>query len=270
MAQWNDTQALAMLGAGAEVSVRRGQLMLRALSPIPALYRGFRLHPDHDKDPYVFRIDLSHLGMGAVRIVFSRDPAEATTGVHFDGILLSADKRPASQNPRRWGTGALALAATAIAVCRRRAARRRSRMGLNRARREHAGGHRAPSEPSWSAAMCQVSTAVSLENEGFSQGISCLGGQRRQRKLFAPLRSPGNFSGLGTAVMETVRSRTGQQVVFQARLGKRRGGIRPSRGQWPLTAFETRGNIPICRDFIAGVPDRRSLCPRSMQGSRAG
>jgi CubicO group peptidase (beta-lactamase class C family) len=46
------------LGAGIEVFVRHGQLMMRALSPIPALYRGFLLHPDDDNDPYVFRIRL--------------------------------------------------------------------------------------------------------------------------------------------------------------------------------------------------------------------
>jgi hypothetical protein len=35
---------------GAEVRVRRGQLMLRTLSPIPALYQGLRLHPDDRED----------------------------------------------------------------------------------------------------------------------------------------------------------------------------------------------------------------------------
>ena len=50
--------AWAMLGAGAEVTVRRGRLTVRTLSPIPALYRGLRLHPDDPDDPYIFRIDL--------------------------------------------------------------------------------------------------------------------------------------------------------------------------------------------------------------------
>jgi len=59
--------------------------------------------------------------MDTARVVFSRDAAEATTGVHLDGILLSAEKRPASRNPRRWATGAIgALAAgTAVKVLRR-------------------------------------------------------------------------------------------------------------------------------------------------------
>jgi hypothetical protein len=97
-AQPTDMQARIMLGAGAEVRVRRGQLMLRTLSPIPGLYRGLRLHPDDEDDPYVFRIDLSRYGLGTARIVFSRNAEGATTGVHFDaGVLLSAEKRSSSQ-----------------------------------------------------------------------------------------------------------------------------------------------------------------------------
>ena len=60
--------------AGAEVFVRRGQLTLRPLSPVPALARGLPLHPDDADDPYVFRIDLSGLGIGTSRVVFSRSP----------------------------------------------------------------------------------------------------------------------------------------------------------------------------------------------------
>ena len=115
-AQRTDMQAWSMLGAGAEVGVRRGRLMLRTLSPIPALYRGLRLHPDDRDDPYVFRIDLSQYGLGTARVVFSRDAAGATTGVHLDGILLSAQKRPASRNPRSWATGAIGALAAATAV----------------------------------------------------------------------------------------------------------------------------------------------------------
>ncbi|MGH2577530.1 MAG: serine hydrolase domain-containing protein, partial [Actinomycetota bacterium] len=70
------------VGAGVEVVVRRGQLLLRALSPIPALYRGVPLHPDEDDDPYVFRIELPSLG-GAGRVVFSREPGLGTTAVHL-------------------------------------------------------------------------------------------------------------------------------------------------------------------------------------------
>jgi CubicO group peptidase (beta-lactamase class C family) len=125
-AQRTDMMAWSMLGAGAEVTVRRGQLTVRTLSPIPALYRGLRLYPDDPQDPYVFRIDLSRYGLGTGRIVFSRDAAGATTGVHFDGILLSAEKSTAAMSPRMWARGAaggLAAAATVKAV--RRSRRRR-------------------------------------------------------------------------------------------------------------------------------------------------
>jgi hypothetical protein len=57
-----------------EVFVRRGQLFIRMLSPIPALYKGSRLHPDDETDPYAFRIDFSEFGLGTVPVVFSREP----------------------------------------------------------------------------------------------------------------------------------------------------------------------------------------------------
>jgi CubicO group peptidase (beta-lactamase class C family) len=87
---------------GAEVSVRRGQLTLRALSPIPALNRGLPLHPDDDEDPCVFRIDLSRFGMGTSRVIFSRAPGVGTTAVHLEFAPLSFDKQPTTRNPRRW------------------------------------------------------------------------------------------------------------------------------------------------------------------------
>ena len=60
-----------MLGGGAEVFVRGGRLMLRLLTPVPALYRGLPLLPDDETDPYVFRLDLSAFGMAPVRMVFA-------------------------------------------------------------------------------------------------------------------------------------------------------------------------------------------------------
>jgi CubicO group peptidase (beta-lactamase class C family) len=111
------------IGAGAEVVVRRGQLMLRALSPIPALYRGFPLHPDDAQDPYVFRIELPWFGIGTGRVIFSREPGVGTTAVHLDFAPLSFQKEPAGKNPRVWvigARGALAVATTATAVRRRR------------------------------------------------------------------------------------------------------------------------------------------------------
>jgi CubicO group peptidase (beta-lactamase class C family) len=110
------------IGAGIEVFVRRGQLMIRALSPIPALYRGFLLHPDDNQDPYVFRIALPWFGIGTCRVVFSREPGVGTTLVHLDFGPVSFQKQPAIKNPRLWAIGAfgaLAVAATAATVRRR-------------------------------------------------------------------------------------------------------------------------------------------------------
>jgi CubicO group peptidase (beta-lactamase class C family) len=116
-----DLRARSMLGAGVEVYVRRGRLTLRAVHPIPALYRGFPLYPDDDQDPYAFRIDLAEFGVGSARVVFSRDPA-GQTWIHLDLAPMSLRKQPAMTNPRPWVTGALgglAVAATARAVMRR-------------------------------------------------------------------------------------------------------------------------------------------------------
>ena len=113
------------LGAGAEVFVRRGKLMMRFLSLIPALYSGFPLHPDDSNDPYIFRIALPLFGSGTCRVAFSQEPSVGTTALHLDFGPMSFPKQPASRNPRGWamGTGgALALAATAAAIGRRRTA----------------------------------------------------------------------------------------------------------------------------------------------------
>src|SRR5207249_5465756 len=96
---------------------------IRALSPIPAVYRGFPLHPDDEQDPCAFRIDLSRFGIGTPKVVFSRDPG-GVTAVHTDFVPLSLRRQPTTPKPRLWVTGAvgaLAASAIAIAVQRRRA-----------------------------------------------------------------------------------------------------------------------------------------------------
>jgi CubicO group peptidase (beta-lactamase class C family) len=93
LAQRTDMQARGMAGAGVQVVVRRGRLMVRALSPIPALYRGLTLHPDDEKDPYVFRIDLSAHGLGTTRIVFSQGTGKETNRLHLEVIPLALQKR---------------------------------------------------------------------------------------------------------------------------------------------------------------------------------
>jgi CubicO group peptidase (beta-lactamase class C family) len=122
-ARLTDVRARAMVGVGAEVFVQRGQLMIRFLTPIPAAYRGFPLHSDDDRDPYVFRIDLSQFGIGTGRVVFSQDARGRTTRVTSDLHPLSLEKQPASTNPRRWIAGALGVLAVAATAAVRRHSR---------------------------------------------------------------------------------------------------------------------------------------------------
>ena len=109
-----DVRLRTIAGFGVEVFVRRGQLVLRFLTPIPALYRGFLLHPADDTDPYVFRMDLSEFGLGPFTVVFSSKPKTEEMAVHFDVMPLSAERQPQRTNPRLWVEGALALSAMAI------------------------------------------------------------------------------------------------------------------------------------------------------------
>jgi len=112
-----DPQPRALLGGGVEVVVRRGHLRVRGQTPIPAMRRGLRLHPDGD-DPFTFRIDLSGLGLGTSRAVFSRGPDGEVTALCLGLAPMSFRKRPEMSNPRPWVTGALVAGATAIAVHR--------------------------------------------------------------------------------------------------------------------------------------------------------
>ncbi len=123
-----DTRARSIFGLGAEVVVRRGRLMIRALSPVPAVFRGFVLHPDDAKDPLAFRIDLSEYGIGSARIVFSGVGTKIPTRVHLDVLPMSLEKRPSIGNPRPWiaaGLTAFGIAAWVAAMRRRQRSARR-------------------------------------------------------------------------------------------------------------------------------------------------
>jgi CubicO group peptidase (beta-lactamase class C family) len=99
-------------GAGVEVVVRRGHLMLLPLSPIPALRRGFRLHPDDDTDPYVFRVDLTEpWGKPTYRVIFRPEVAGDAVTMRMEGLGLSLRRRPSVLHPRRWATGSLLVVA---------------------------------------------------------------------------------------------------------------------------------------------------------------
>lgn len=98
-------------GAGAEVIVHDGQLLLKPLHPIPAMRRGMRLQPDDPNDPNLFQVDFSELGwVGRFRVVFSRGPEARApvTRLQLDG--LSFQKRPRCSQPETpcgRGTGSL-------------------------------------------------------------------------------------------------------------------------------------------------------------------
>jgi hypothetical protein len=104
----------ALMGAGPEVVVQGGHLMLKPLTPIPAMRRGFRLYPDDPDDPRVFRIYFPEFGMD-FRVVFDGGPKDgAATRLLLD--VMSFERRPDFRNPRPWVTGGLAVGTAALAI----------------------------------------------------------------------------------------------------------------------------------------------------------
>ena len=124
-----DPRSRLWFGAGVEVLARRGELIFRFLNPIPALSKGFPLHPDDENDPYVFRIDFSRFGVGTARVLFRREPGAGTTAV-LEFAPFPLRKQPPAKNPRLWATAALAVAGAGFALRRFRATRKR-RYGRN-------------------------------------------------------------------------------------------------------------------------------------------
>jgi len=123
-----DLRQRLMFGAGVEVFVGGDRLMVRVLTPIPALYRGLELHPDDSTDPTVFRLDLRPFGMSLVRVVFGAGPDGRATVVHTDlgGQPWSLAAAPDTAARRTWLrplAGALALAGTTAVLRRRRRSR---------------------------------------------------------------------------------------------------------------------------------------------------
>jgi CubicO group peptidase (beta-lactamase class C family) len=107
----------ALMGAGAEVTVRDGHLTLQPLHPIPAIRRGMRLHPDDPNDPRAFRVEMPDYGID-FRVVFSQSPEQGRTVTRLLTDTFSFQKRPDARNPRRLVTGALLAGAATIAVRR--------------------------------------------------------------------------------------------------------------------------------------------------------
>jgi CubicO group peptidase (beta-lactamase class C family) len=113
-----DVRLRGMMGAGAEVFVRNGRLMLRFLTPIPALAAGLPLHPDDPDDPHAFRIELPDEYMAPIRIVFGHTGSGRINRLHLDVMPLTLHKQADRTNPRRWLTAAGAVGFTGIALSR--------------------------------------------------------------------------------------------------------------------------------------------------------
>jgi CubicO group peptidase (beta-lactamase class C family) len=80
----SDLRARLAIPGGVEVFVHSGRLKVRALTPVPALYRGVELHPDDPDDPYVFRLDLSGFGLAGARVVFGRAAVGPAPAIHAE------------------------------------------------------------------------------------------------------------------------------------------------------------------------------------------
>lgn len=111
-----DVRIRGFFGAGFEVLARHGTLVLRLLSPVPVLYRGFPLHPDDEDDPYLFRVDLTAYDLGSIQVAFAPDDAGSVT-LHLAAPMpLSAERRSPASNPRLWAQRAAAATATTLAA----------------------------------------------------------------------------------------------------------------------------------------------------------
>ncbi|MET8651581.1 serine hydrolase domain-containing protein [Nocardia aurea] len=85
-----DVRARGMVGAGVRVAISGGRPVLRVATPIPTLMRGLALYPDDERDPWVFRLDLSRFGMDTVRIVFRH--VDRTTTMHLEPMPMTMRK----------------------------------------------------------------------------------------------------------------------------------------------------------------------------------
>jgi hypothetical protein len=107
--------ARALFGAGAEVTVHGGHLMLKPLTPIPAMRRGMRLYPDDPADPRVFRVEFPEFGY-SFPVAFTGRPEDGVAATRLLIDLFPFQKRPGVRNPRRWVNGVAAAGAVALAI----------------------------------------------------------------------------------------------------------------------------------------------------------
>jgi CubicO group peptidase (beta-lactamase class C family) len=114
----SDLRGRLAMGAGAEVLVRGGRLMVRVLTPVPVLFGGFPLRPADEQDPDLLALDLSRVGMPPVRVAFSRGDGVGVSAVHVDlpGQPLTLFRQGAMRSPRAWPMAALGGLAVAASV----------------------------------------------------------------------------------------------------------------------------------------------------------
>lgn len=112
-----------LIGGGAEVIVRRNQLVLRAFTPVPQLRRGCRLHADDPADPYLFRLDLTGDGLGTWPVAFGRG-GDGRMSLHLGPLPMSLARRPGYRHPGRLAAAGAGLAAVAGVAAARRTIRR--------------------------------------------------------------------------------------------------------------------------------------------------
>ena len=117
--------------------------MIRALTPVPGLYRALPLHPDDEDDPYVFRLDLSELGMSSVRVVFGRDAASGAAAIHAEADLggTVAAQATRAREARTSLAAAMSPGAASATIRGGRGVRRTSHRGVATERHEAGRGH---------------------------------------------------------------------------------------------------------------------------------
>jgi CubicO group peptidase (beta-lactamase class C family) len=125
-----DVRERLSMGGGVEVFVRDGRLMARVLTPIPALYRGLPLEALDESDPYLYRLDLSALGMAPVRAVFASVIDGRATAIHTDlgGMPWSLVRLNDATPWRRLAPALGALALAGVLAALRRRSRRHEEM----------------------------------------------------------------------------------------------------------------------------------------------
>lgn len=103
---FRDLRLRSIVGAGVQVRVRGGRLVLGTLNPVPTLFKGVELLPGSTEDPYCLRFDLTGLGLGTGGVVFDPDSSSGDTAMHLELMPLTAYRRSRRELRKRWSGGA--------------------------------------------------------------------------------------------------------------------------------------------------------------------